>query len=166
MAGISNDLGGISGALAGDVDADVFAGQLDDPGTEGAEAGTATERGELPRLGSDRPAGREEDAVILTLYALLAFIRKEPAIQRKAGVRDSCHRPELARVDILETLGDLLRVAVEEHEARSRLLCPHLPPKIANLQAFAGEADDLPEEAFLYTGTLEDVRARAKEMEK
>src|SRR3982750_150955 len=27
-----------------------------------------------------------------------------------------------------------------------------------------GEADDLPEQAFLYTGTLEDVRARAKEM--
>ena len=29
-----------------------------------------------------------------------------------------------------------------------------------------GEADDLPEQAFLYTGTLEDVRARAKEMAK
>src|SRR6187401_1598803 len=27
-----------------------------------------------------------------------------------------------------------------------------------------GEGDDLPEQAFLYTGTLEDVRARAKEM--
>src|ERR1700749_3779564 len=27
-----------------------------------------------------------------------------------------------------------------------------------------GEADDLPEQAFLYTGTLDDVRARAKEM--
>jgi F-type H+-transporting ATPase subunit beta len=29
-----------------------------------------------------------------------------------------------------------------------------------------GEADDLPEQAFLYTGTLDDVRARAKEMAK
>jgi F-type H+-transporting ATPase subunit beta len=27
-----------------------------------------------------------------------------------------------------------------------------------------GEADDLPEQAFLYVGTLDDVRARAKEM--
>ena len=29
-----------------------------------------------------------------------------------------------------------------------------------------GEGDDLPEQAFLYTGTLDDVRARAKEMAK
>ena len=29
-----------------------------------------------------------------------------------------------------------------------------------------GEADDLPEQAFLYVGTLDDVRARAKEMAK
>jgi F-type H+/Na+-transporting ATPase subunit beta len=29
-----------------------------------------------------------------------------------------------------------------------------------------GEADDLPEQAFLYVGTLDDVRAKAKEMEK
>ena len=27
-----------------------------------------------------------------------------------------------------------------------------------------GEADDLPEQAFLYVGNIEDVRARAKEM--
>jgi F-type H+-transporting ATPase subunit beta len=30
----------------------------------------------------------------------------------------------------------------------------------------SGKADDLPESAFLYTGTIEDVRARAKEMAK
>src|SRR5271170_1292958 len=30
----------------------------------------------------------------------------------------------------------------------------------------SGKADDLPEQAFLYTGTIEDVRARAKEMAK
>jgi F-type H+/Na+-transporting ATPase subunit beta len=30
----------------------------------------------------------------------------------------------------------------------------------------SGNADDLPESAFLYTGTIEDVRARAKEMAK
>ncbi len=29
-----------------------------------------------------------------------------------------------------------------------------------------GEADDLPEQAFLYVGGLDDVRARAKEMAK
>ena len=29
-----------------------------------------------------------------------------------------------------------------------------------------GGADDLPEQAFLYTGTLEDVKARAAEMAK
>ena len=29
-----------------------------------------------------------------------------------------------------------------------------------------GKADDLPEQAFLYVGTLDDVRARAKEMAK
>jgi F-type H+-transporting ATPase subunit beta len=30
----------------------------------------------------------------------------------------------------------------------------------------SGKADDIPEQAFLYTGTIEDVRARAKEMAK
>ncbi len=30
----------------------------------------------------------------------------------------------------------------------------------------SGKADDLPESAFLYTGTIDDVRARAKEMAK
>jgi F-type H+-transporting ATPase subunit beta len=29
-----------------------------------------------------------------------------------------------------------------------------------------GQADDLPEQAFLYVGTLDDVRARAAEMAK
>ena len=29
-----------------------------------------------------------------------------------------------------------------------------------------GKADDLPEQAFLYVGDIEDVRARAKEMAK
>jgi F-type H+/Na+-transporting ATPase subunit beta len=29
-----------------------------------------------------------------------------------------------------------------------------------------GEADDLPEQAFLYVGAIDDVRARAKEMAK
>jgi F-type H+-transporting ATPase subunit beta len=30
----------------------------------------------------------------------------------------------------------------------------------------SGKADDLPEQAFLYVGTLEDVRVRAKELAK
>ena len=30
----------------------------------------------------------------------------------------------------------------------------------------SGKADDLPEQAFLYVGTLDDVRARAKEIAK
>jgi F-type H+/Na+-transporting ATPase subunit beta len=30
----------------------------------------------------------------------------------------------------------------------------------------SGKADDLPEQAFLYVGTLDDVRARAKELAK
>jgi F-type H+-transporting ATPase subunit beta len=43
--------------------------------------------------------------------------------------------------------------------------------KIAdNLKSFDdicnGKADDLPEQAFLYVGNLDDVRARAKEMAK
>ena len=90
----------------------------------------------LPTLPATEP--QENQGLYLVCCWTSSFILHTPQIPLEEGFPQMVHGTELATSPPLESFDEIC----------------------------SGKADDLPEQAFLYVGTLDDVRARAKEMAK
>src|SRR4051794_33087313 len=112
--------------------------------------------------------GEEHFRIARTVQQMLQRYRDLQDIIAILGVDELSEEDKLivSRARKIERFFSQPFIVAEQFTGKAGIYTPN-KETLASFDAICnGEGDDLPEQAFLYTGTLDDVRARAKEMAK